>query len=99
MRPMFHWTDKRIEGHICLCYIAYTLQHYVLQKLTKFPIPVTEQILREMLDKMQVSHLRHNDQKVYLRSSPQPHEQQLQHILGLKTLPPVIPQHLLLQYL
>ena len=31
-RPMFHWTDKRIEGHICLCYMAFALQNYVLQK-------------------------------------------------------------------
>jgi transposase len=27
-RPMFHWTDQRIEGHICLCYIAYTFQTF-----------------------------------------------------------------------
>src|SRR5690606_25483028 len=65
-RPMFHWTDKRIEGHICLCYIAYTLQHYVLQKLEKFPIKITDNILREVLDKMQVSLLNHNGDKVYL---------------------------------
>ena len=28
-RPMFHWTDKRIEGHICLCYIAYAMMNHV----------------------------------------------------------------------
>jgi transposase len=99
MRPMFHWTDKRIEGHICLCYIAYTLQHYVLQKLSKFPIPITENILREMLDKMQVSLMLHNDEKVYLRSAPQPHEQALQRSLGLKSLPPILAENLLTNYI
>lgn len=99
MRPMFHWTDKRIEGHICLCYIAYTLQHYVLQKLSKFPILITENILREMLDKMQVSLLRHNGEKVYLRSTPQPHEQALQRKLGLKPLPPILAEKLLEKYI
>ncbi len=78
MRPMFHWTDKRIEGHICLCYIAYTLQHYVLEKLDTFPIPMTENILRAMLDKMQVSLLNHNNEKVHLRSATKSHEQALQ---------------------
>ena len=72
MRPMFHRTDKRIEGHICLCYMAYTLQLYILSKLKRLPIPITEKTLREILDKMQVSLLRHNNGKVYSRSSPQP---------------------------
>lgn len=91
-RPMFHWTDKRIQGHICLCYIAYTLQHWVLSRLKTFPIPITENVLRQLLDKMQVSLLQHKDQKVYLRSSPHTHETKLQQLLGLKQLPPILPQ-------
>lgn len=27
-RPMFHWTPIRIEGHMCLCYISYTVHNY-----------------------------------------------------------------------
>jgi len=23
MRPMFHFTPKRIEAHICICFVAY----------------------------------------------------------------------------
>lgn len=34
-RSMFHWTDKRIEGHLCLCYISFTLLNYTLLKLEK----------------------------------------------------------------
>lgn len=97
-RPMFHWTDKRIEGHICLCYIAYTLQHWILLRLKNFPIPITEGILRQMLDKMQVSLLQHNGQKVYLRSTPQAHEAKLQQILGLTPLPPILPKQQLTAY-
>jgi len=98
-RPMFHWTDKRIEGHICLCYIAYTLQHWVLLRLRNFPIPISENILRQMLDKMQVSLLEHNGQKVYLRSVPHQHEAKLQQQLGLKPLPPLLPEQRLSNYL
>lgn len=98
-RPMFHWTDQRIEGHICLCYIAYTLQHWVLHRLRSFIIPMTESIVRQMLDKMQVSHLQHKGQKIYLRSAPQPHEVKLQQALGLKQLPPILPDKQLSSYL
>lgn len=31
-RPMFHWTDKRIEGHMMICFLAYYLEALV----TKF---------------------------------------------------------------
>lgn len=91
-RPMFHWTDKRIQGHICLCYIAYTLQHWVLSRLKTFPIPITENVLRQLLDKMQVSLLQHNGEKLYLRSSPHTHQTKLQQLLGLKQLPPILSQ-------
>jgi transposase len=98
-RPIFHWTNRRIEGHICLCYIAYTLQHWVLKKLSNFPIPITENILRKMLDSMQVSLIQHNDKKIYLRSAQQPYEAKLQQALGLKPLPPLIAKDSLTNYL
>lgn len=95
MRPMFHWTDKRIEGHICLCYIAYTLLNYVQQKLQAIKNPISEKKLRNILDQMQVSLLRQDTDEVYLRSKPQEGQQVLQQTLGLKPLPSLLqPQHL-----
>ena len=98
-RPIFHWTNKRIEGHICLCYMAYTLQYWVLKKLSNFPIAITENILRKMLDSMQVSLLQHNDKRIYLRSAQQPYEAKLQQALGIKPLPSIIATSSLLSYL
>ena len=98
-RPIFHWTNRRIEGHICLCYIAYTLQHWVLKKLNNFPIAITENILRKMLDSMQVSLIQHNDKKIYLRSAPQPYEARMQQVLSVKSLPPIIAKNNLSSYL
>lgn len=91
-RPMFHWTDKRIEGHICLCYIAFALQNFVLQKINTTQPTISETMLRKTLDKMQVSLLNHNNQKVYIRSAPTAHEAKLQSKMGLKALLPLIPE-------
>lgn len=99
MRPMFHWTDKRIEGHICLCYIAYTLLHYVQQKLKTQKSSVSEKSLRSMLDHMQVSLLQHNDEKVYLRAKPHEKQAALQQTLGIKPLPPLLQSQHLNNYL
>lgn len=91
-RPMFHWTDTRIEGHICLCYMAFALQNYVLQKANKAKQVFTETSLRQTLDKMQVSLLTHQADQVYLRSAPTPNEIYLQQQMAVKPLPPVIDQ-------
>lgn len=99
MRPMFHWTDKRIEGHICLCYIAYTLLNYVQQKLIAASHPVSEKNLRTTLDHMQVSLLQHNEEQIYLRSKPLDGQVILQQKLGLKLLPPLLPVLQLKNYL
>ena len=29
IRPMFHWTNKRIEGHIAMCFVAFTFLNYM----------------------------------------------------------------------
>jgi transposase len=98
-RPMFHWTDKRIEGHICLCYIAYTLLNYVLLTANQKQVLLTENSLRNLLDHMQVSLLQHNQQEVYIRSKPQDKEAALQQRMGLKPLLPILPKCQLEKYL
>ncbi len=92
-RPMFHWTDSRIEGHICLCYIAFALQNYVLQKTGKAKPVFTETSLRKTLDKMQVSLVKHNTEQAYIRSAPTTNEVYLQQQMGVKPLLPIIRQN------
>jgi hypothetical protein len=99
MRPMFHWTDKRIEGHICLCYIAYTLLNYVQQKLMADKHPLSEKSIRNILDHMQVSLLKHHEEQIYLRAKPQDGQSILQQKLGLKLLPPILPKSQISNYL
>lgn len=98
-RPMFHWTDTRIRGHICLCYMAYTLQHWVMKKLKDMPIQITEKILRDMLSKMQLSLINNNNDRVYIKSTPHMHERKLIDLIGLKPLPAMFKKKLGSSYL
>ena len=34
-RPVFHWTDKRIVGHLVMCFIAYLCGAYLTRELRK----------------------------------------------------------------
>ncbi len=92
-RPMFHWTDSRIEGHICLCYIAFALQNYVLQKANKAKPLFTEASLRKTLDKMQLSLLKHNTELIYIRSASTTNQAYLQQQIGVKPLLPIIKEN------
>jgi len=65
IRPMFHWTDKRILGHICMSFIAFTFTNH-LKQLTKLPY----RPLIKSLDKMQLSQIKDTKtgKRVYIRS-------------------------------
>jgi len=89
-RPMFHWTNKRIKGHICLCYIAFCLQNFVLQKVNNTAIKITETSLRKALNKMQLSLLEVDEENTYVKSTPSELEPIILHALGLKPLLPII---------
>jgi len=91
VRPMFHWTDMRIAGHICLCYIALTMQNWVINKVNKKGHHITEQSLRKTLDLMQVSEIQNNGNNFFIRSKQSSSQVTIQKALGLKALPPMFP--------
>ena len=35
VRPVFHWTDQRIVGHLLVCFIAYLCEAYLTKELRK----------------------------------------------------------------
>lgn len=99
MRPMYHWNDQRIKGHICMCYIAFTLLNYTLLALEKANLKLSENQLRKTLDSMQVSLVEQDGKQIYIRSAQKPWEKELQQAIGLKQLPNVLPARLMSQYI
>jgi len=89
-RPIFHWTDKRIEGHLCMCYISFCFLQNVLLTMKQKECAITENILRRMLDKMQVSHLQQGKNELYLRSYMDECTKSLVKNLNLPLLPDLI---------
>lgn len=98
-RPMFHWTDKRIEGHICLCYIAYTLNNHALLKIQRNGIKMSEEELRRELSRMQVSLVQQKGKQYYLRSRTSETSQELMKIFNLSEIPNLIPKSSIIKYL
>ena len=55
MRPIYHWTPKRIKAHILICFIAYGLAVFARHHLKRSNINLSFERLRSELKKVQVS--------------------------------------------
>lgn len=86
IRPIFHWTPKRVRAHIALCYMALccvrTLEYRVKNQYQKLSL----EVIRETLLSVQASLLVHKPTKrTYLMpSSTKEHAPSLYKVMGLK---------------
>jgi transposase len=89
-RPMFHWTRKRIEGHLCLCYISFTLLNYLIQIFRRQGKPISENKLWEIARKMELSLIEQSGEEFYLRSKLSEETKQLLNELKIKEIPNMV---------
>ena len=84
-RPMFHWTDTRIEGHIVLCYISFCMLTFLQNKCG-----YSEQAIRRLLNKMELSKIVQDGEVLWLRSATSDEAEHLLKTIKLKQLPTAI---------
>jgi len=95
-RPMFHWTDTRIEGHLVLCYIAFCMQSYLQTQLGE---GYSENVIRRALSKMELSEIQQEKEISYLRSAMTVETDKIFKSLNLKQLPDVVSASILSNYI
>lgn len=98
-RPMFHWTEKRIRGHLCLCYIAYTLLSNLQRQLLGKGKKQSENRIRENLCKMQLSMVEDIGERFYLRSYLNEEMADILKVMNIKRLPNIIKHNEISQYI
>jgi transposase len=91
-RPMFHWTEKRILGHLSLCYISFTMLNHLQLLLKKRACPQSENQIRHNLIKMQMSLVMQNENEYYLRSKTEEGAKQIMKALSIRELPDLFPR-------
>jgi len=92
-RPMFHWTDKRIRGHLCLCYLSYGLLMGLENRLKKKRHIMSEQAIRSALNSMQVSLVKSKSDLFYMGAPLQATAKKLLKVMGLKPAPVFAPKN------
>jgi transposase len=95
IRPMYHWTERRIRGHVALCFLSYLFLNTLEKRLGW-----TSGQLERVLDGMQVSLVEQSgdDQAFYLRSHLEEATRELVAKLKLVVPKDTTPQHLINQY-
>jgi len=94
-RPMFHWTDKRIEGHMCMCYVSYCLLNYLSQVMKANRLESSENKISRILTKMQLSLIQQGTNQYYLRSSMDLETEELLKTLKIHPLNDITPKSLI----
>jgi len=89
VRPMFHWTDKRIKGHIAMCYLTLAILRNIQLRLRKEGHIWTENAIIKALDKMQVSKVEQGNKTFYIRSKITEDQEILVKTFKLKQIKPI----------
>ena len=55
MRPIYHWTPRRIKAHVLICFIAYGLTVFVRHVLKSKNINLSFEVVKEELSLVQIS--------------------------------------------
>jgi transposase len=98
-RPMFHWTERRIEGHLCLCYICFTLLNYLQQRLEREGFKMSEMKVRQTIDKLQLSLVKQDGEEFYMRSNTGEEARRVFKLLKIRELPSIISKGSLSEYI
>jgi len=95
IRPVFHWTDNRIRGHIAMCFIAFTFINHLRNATGLQYGPIVKAI-----DRMQVSEIKDDkaNNSFYLRSKIDRNQKIIIDKLKLKVPNDTTPQNAINQY-
>ena len=58
VRPVFHWTESRIEGHFVICFLAFLLERTLEFKLKKANLEASPQKIQEVLNSMNFAEVK-----------------------------------------
>ena len=86
LRPIYHWTPRRIKAHIAICFMALVCMRYLAYYLKVRDIRMSEAAIRKALNQVQVSILKHqkSGERYGIPSRKTPEAQQIYKALGLK---------------
>lgn len=69
IRPIYHWTQKRIEGHLVLCFLVFVFERHLEIELKKIKSTISPEQIRKALKELQVSILQMGNKEMFSMKS------------------------------
>ena len=104
-RPMFHWTDKRIIGHLVLCFLAYLCEAHLTKSLRKSheqldKKSITKNVIKsreltvvqamDELNRVMAIPVKVRKQTLWVRTDIPPNAQNLMKAIGMRIPPKIL---------
>jgi transposase len=82
VRPVFHWTSERIQGHFVVCFLAFLMERQLELRLATEE--ATPEKIREALKSMQLAKVTLNSEEVFIKAKGLPLGSTIFKELGIK---------------
>ena len=70
MRPIYHFSPKRISAHILICYLAFAVTRYMHQDINDPEDPISIEGIREALGSIETSILKDKEGRLFALPAP-----------------------------
>ncbi len=90
LRPIYHWTRRRVEVHVFICVLAYLVATVLEQKLARAGVPMTAARALDALASVQAVEHRWGEATVTQMTRPSPEAVPILRALGLSDLPRIL---------
>jgi len=107
-RPMFHWTDQRIIGHLMLCFLSHFCEAHLTKRLRKAGMiqnskaskngiikerPLTVKAAMDELNQVMAVPVRIKKETIWIRTDIPPNAIKLIKAIGMQIPPKILPQN------
>ena len=83
-RPIYHWTVRRITGHMVMVFISYVLLKTMEKKLKRSGIEYTHEKIRESLRKMEYAEMEIDGKRFEVRTNVNEYQKKMLKALGIE---------------
>ena len=93
VRPIFHWTEKRIKGHFVICFLSFLLERTLELKLKEKNIEFSPEKIKEALNSMNFAEVELNEEKFYIKTKANELSNKILKVLSIKPFKNIIPSN------
>lgn len=83
VRPIFHWTEKRIQGHFIICFLAFLLERTLEFRLKENQVEVSPVQIQEAINTLSFTEVEMNGQKFLIKMRPNDNANKMLRILRI----------------